>query len=240
MIVSHFPNNLPSNNVLVYPRVLSAIQSTDTLVEDNLDADVALIWSVLWFGKMSANKRVWDHFRKQNKPVVVIEVGGLVRNETWKLGINGINNDADFALDIGYDDSRLAKLNLSAIYNWKKNGNYIVIAGQHGHSEQWKDMPDMDSYYKETITDTYDNFNFEEQLRHTKCVYSYCSNAGLTSIINGVPAVVSKHSLAYDVSSSHINDLQYPNRSEWVKRLSYIEWFPDEIHQQWLRLRTKL
>jgi len=286
MIVSHFPNNLPSNNVLVYPRVLSAIQSTDTLVEDNLDADVALIWSVLWFGKMSANKRVWDHFRKQNKPVVVIEVGGLVRNETWKLGINGINNDADFALDIGYDDSRLAKLNLSAIYNWKKNGNYIVIAGQHGHSEQWKDMPDMDSYYKETITnirqhsdlpilirshprfrerihfpiqdeqwykdrdcewnvpkklaDTYDNFNFEEQLRHTKCVYSYCSNAGLTSIINGVPAVVSKHSLAYDVSSSHINDLQYPNRSEWVKRLSYIEWFPDEIHEQWLRLRTKL
>jgi hypothetical protein len=290
MKISHFPNNLPTNNNLVYPQVLSAIKSTDTLVENDFNADVALIWSVLWFGKMSGNKRVWNHYRSKDKPVVVIEVGGLMRNETWKLGINGINNDADFGLDIGYDDSRLAKLNLSAIYDWKKNGDYIVIAGQHGYSEQWKDMPDMDTYYRKTILDirkhsdlpivirshprfrerihfpiqdklrdanwykeqncewntpqqianTYDNFNFEDQLRHTKCVYSYSSNAGLTSIINGVPAVVSKHSLAYDVGSSDINNLQYPNRSEWLKRLSFIEWFADEIDVQWKRIRSKL
>ena len=56
-----------------------------------MDADAALIWSVLWFGQMGKNKEVWDRYRAQGKPVIVIEVGGLIRNETWKLGINGIN-----------------------------------------------------------------------------------------------------------------------------------------------------
>ena len=99
MKISHFPNNLPGNANEVYPQLIDAIQATDTLVEGDMDADAALIWSVLWYGKMSANKRVWDHYRAQNKPVIVIEVGGLIRNTTWKLGINGINRDADFAVD---------------------------------------------------------------------------------------------------------------------------------------------
>ena len=47
MIVSHFPNNLPGNASLVYPQVLDAIKKTDTLVENSMDADAALIWSVL-------------------------------------------------------------------------------------------------------------------------------------------------------------------------------------------------
>ena len=99
MKISHFPGNLPNNAQEVYPQLIDAIQQTDTLVENDLDADAALIWSVLWYGKMGANKRVWDHYRAQNKPVIVIEVGGLIRNTTWKLGINGINRDADFAVE---------------------------------------------------------------------------------------------------------------------------------------------
>jgi hypothetical protein len=42
--------------------------------------DVAVIWSVLWQGRMAGNKKVWDDFRSQGKPVVVLEVGGLLRN----------------------------------------------------------------------------------------------------------------------------------------------------------------
>ena len=62
----------------------------------NEDADVAVIWSVLWRGRMLDNKAIFDRYKAQNKPVIVIEVGGLLRNKTWKLGINGINRDADF------------------------------------------------------------------------------------------------------------------------------------------------
>ena len=63
MKISHFPNNLPGNANLVYPQLVDAIQKTDTLVENTMDADAALIWSVLWQGKMRPNKTVWDHYR---------------------------------------------------------------------------------------------------------------------------------------------------------------------------------
>jgi len=286
MKISHFPNNLPTNNDLVYSRVLSAIEKTDMLVENNMNADAALIWSVLWFGRMSANKRVWDHYRAQGKPVIVIEVGGLIRNKTWKLCINGINRDAEFAIDQGYDDSRLKLFGLDSVANWRKDGEYVVIAGQHAHSLQWEHMPNMETYYKQIVEEirthtnkpivlrshprfrenihfpvtnsdwfkqqdcewniakqvhnTYDSFDFEDQLKHTYCVYSHSSNAGLTSIINGVPAVVSKHSLAYDVGSPSIDKLKRADRYDWLCCMSYIEWFADEIEVQWKRIRNKL
>ena len=58
MKISYYPNNLPGNADLVYPKVLDAIKQTDTLVEANSEADAALIWSVLWFGRMSGNKKI--------------------------------------------------------------------------------------------------------------------------------------------------------------------------------------
>jgi len=254
MKIAHFPNNLPNNAVEVYPQLTDAIRSTDTLVENSMDADAALIWSVLWYGKMSANRSVWDHYRAQNKPVIVIEVGGLIRNKTWKLGINGINRDADFALEEYMPDDRRKKFSI-VMQSWKHDGEYILICGQHGHSEQWRDMPDMDTYYRNTITEirqhtdkpivvrshprfreglhwacdmqwykdndvtwnipqhiqkTYDSFDLEHMLKHTYFTVSHSSNAGIHSIIHGVPAVVSKHSLAYEVGSKMDSWLSKP------------------------------
>jgi hypothetical protein len=284
MKISHFPNNLPGNADLVYPKLLDAIKQTDTLVEGDSDADAALIWSVLWFGRMSGNKRVWDDYRAKGKPVIVIEVGGLHRNETWKLGINGINRDADFALEDYMPDDRITKLGLMA-QPWKQDGEYVLICGQHGHSQQWIDMPDMDTYYKKTIlavrkvTDkpivvrshprfreglhwtcdmnwyknqgvtwnipkhiqqTYDSFDLEHMLKHTYFTVSHSSNAGLNSVINGVPAVVSESSLAYEVGSKIDKWLSKPDRNNWLRRISYVEWFADEIDVQWRRIRAKL
>ena len=150
MKIAHFPSNLPGNAHLVYPQLLDAIRTTDNLVENKMDADVALIWSVLWHGKMQRNKAVWDHYRAQNKPVIVIEVGGLIRNTTWKLGINGINRDADFALKNYMPDDRLKKFGI-VLQPWRSKGDYILICGQHTASQQWSDMPDIDTYYKQTV-----------------------------------------------------------------------------------------
>lgn len=283
MKIAHFPNHLPSNNNLVYPQLLDAIRTTDDVVENSLDADAALIWSLLWWGKMSRNRTVWEHYRSQGKPIIVIEVGGLLRNETWKLGINGINRDADFAVDEDYDDSRIDLLGVE-LKPWH-DGEYVLICGQHAHSEQWRDMPDMNQYYKQQVqavrsqTDrpivirshprfrervhfaiderwfseqgvewnvakhvhkTYDSFDLENQLAHTHCVISHSSNAGITGVICGVPAVVSSHSLAWDVSSPAIGDLRMPDRWDWLSRLTYTEWRADEIGIQWRRIRAKL
>jgi hypothetical protein len=67
-----------------------------SVVYNDVNSDVAVIWSVLWHGRMSRNKTIWDNFRSQNKPVIVLEVGGIKRGTTWKVGINGINREATF------------------------------------------------------------------------------------------------------------------------------------------------
>jgi len=284
MKISHFPNNLPGNAKEVYPQLIDAISKTDELVASSMDADAALIWSILWYGKMGGNKRVWDHYRQQGKPVIVIEVGGLIRNGTWKLGINGINRDADFAVGDYMPSDRLSKFGI-VLQRWKEDGEYVLICGQHGESQQWIDMPDMDTYYKTTIEEvrkftdkpivvrshprfreglhwacdtdwykvrdvtwnipkhvqqTYDSFDLEHMLKHTYCTISHSSNAGISSVIAGVPAVVSEHSLAYEVGTEMGTWLSKPDRANWLNKMSYIEWFPDEIGTQWIRLREKL
>ena len=151
MIISHFKNNLPMNSNLVYPQLLDAVRATDTLVEDSMDADAAIIWSVLWHGKMSDNKRVWDYYRSQNKPVIVIEVGGIQRGTTWKLGLNGINRDAYFGPDNNNDDRhRLLGLSLTP---WRTSGEFILICGQHDKSLQWQKMPSMSKWVANTINE---------------------------------------------------------------------------------------
>ena len=282
MRIAHFPGNLPNNKDMVYPQVLEAIRKTDSLVEYSMDADAALIWSVLWFGKMASNRRVWEHYREQGKPVIVIEVGGLSRNETWKLGINGINRDAEFGLSLGVNPDRVKKLGMETCTWQKTDKPYILVCGQHGHSLQWENMPAMETYFKNTVTEirkysdkpivlrshprfrerihfavedenwflnnncewniakhvqkTYDSFDLEDQLKETCYTVSYSSNAGISSIIQGIPSVVSEHSLAYDMSSN-FNELKYPDREDWLINMANVEYFADEIGSQWQRIR---
>ena len=111
--------------------------------------DVAVIWSVLWNGRMAKNEQVWNVLRQMNKPVIVLEVGGIKRGTTWKVGLNGINRDAYFSKS-GYDSSRADALGLS-LKPWRTDGKYILICGQHDKSLQWKDMPTMSSWVMKTI-----------------------------------------------------------------------------------------
>jgi len=111
--------------------------------------DVAVIWSVLWNGRMAKNEQVWNVLRQMNKPVIVLEVGGIKRGTTWKVGLNGINRDAYFG-ETGNGSSRADALGL-ALKPWRTDGKYILICGQHDKSLQWKDMPTMSSWVMKTI-----------------------------------------------------------------------------------------
>ena len=64
------------------------------VVDNTYDCDVGVIWSVLWNGRMAPNKKVWDDFHAHNKKIIVLEVGGLIRGTTWKVGVGGINREA--------------------------------------------------------------------------------------------------------------------------------------------------
>jgi len=113
------------------------------------DGGIDVIWSVLWNGRMAANKAIWDRNVAQSKPTIVLEVGGIRRGTTWKVGLNGINRDAFFG-NAGNDSRRSDLLDLR-LTPWRTDGEFVLIAGQHEKSEQWRNQPRMSQWVMDTI-----------------------------------------------------------------------------------------
>jgi len=113
------------------------------------DGDVDVIWSVLFHGRMSGNRAIWERALEKSKPVVVLEVGGIKRGTTWKVGLNGINGDAFFS-NGGHDSVRANLLGLS-LKPWRTDGENILLCGQHDKSYQWNLLPSMERWVAETI-----------------------------------------------------------------------------------------
>ena len=238
-------------------------------VDNSDDSDVDVIWSVLFSGRMAANKAIWERNIQTSKPTVVLEVGGIKRGTTWKVGLNGINRDAFFG-DIGNSSDRSKLLNLE-VKPWRTDGEYILITGQHDKSLQWQGMPRMSNWVIETIseirkhtarpiifrphprcplahiekefknvyrqdpkhvTNTYDDFDMG--FDNVWATISYSSNPGIHSIIEGVPAFVSTHSLAYpagnDIDFLHdIEKPMMPDRTQWLNDYAHTEYTIEEI-----------
>jgi hypothetical protein len=127
-----------------------AIALGHTVVENSQACDVEVIWSVLWHGRMRANHPVWQRCKNINKPVIVLEVGGIKRGETWKVGLGGVNRDAFFS-ESGQSSKRANKLGLT-LAPWKTNGEHILICGQHERSEQWQGQQPV-TQWMQTIID---------------------------------------------------------------------------------------
>ena len=153
MKISCFTNYGPLNSKPVFQAFLNSVKNVGDTVLENTDdgnCDVAVIWSVLWQGKMAKYRNIWQTYRNKNKPVVVLEVGGIKRNETWKIGINGINREADFA-NQNVDGERWKKFNIE-LQPWKQTGDKIIICGQHSNSHQWRNNPPMTTWFDQQIT----------------------------------------------------------------------------------------
>ena len=231
--------------------------------------DVAVIWSVLWNGRMTHNKQVWEQNRKLDRPVIVLEVGGIERGTTWKVGLNGINRDAYFG---DKDNDRTRADNLGLVCKpWRSNGDFILVCGQHDKSLQWQNMPRMSNWFLNTydeirkytqrpivfrphprcrlehierglknvyrqepqhVNGTYDDFDMG--FSNVWATVSYSSNPGTHSCINGVPAFVSTHSLAYDVGNDidflyDIENPLMPDRQQWLNDYAHTEYTIEEI-----------
>jgi hypothetical protein len=134
------------------PPVFDAIehglrQQGHDIVIDN--EDVSVIWSVLWAGRMRANKTIYDRCQQQGKPVLIIEVGNLRRGETWRISLNHINNLGSFGNDKNLDYSRPQQLGMKLQPVSDIRRGEILIACQHQESLQWQGMPAM----KDWVTD---------------------------------------------------------------------------------------
>ena len=154
MKVEIWPAHGPLNSKEVFQKFIKSLRASGEQVFENQqidDGDVAVIWSVLWQGRMRKYKDIWERYRKINKPVIVIEVGGIKRNETWKIGINGINREADFANQDA--DAKRWKKFATELKPWRQTGNNIIVCGQHTNSHQWRNNPPMSKWFEQQIED---------------------------------------------------------------------------------------
>ena len=109
---------------------------------------IDVIWSVLWNGRMLGNEKIYHTNKKLGKPTIVLEVGGIIRGTTWKVGLNGINRTAYFG---DKDNDRTRADNLGLVCKpWRSDGDFILICGQHDKSLQWQDMPRMSNWFLNT------------------------------------------------------------------------------------------
>jgi hypothetical protein len=146
MRVAYFPNQCAQNSVPVMQAVLDSLRNNGHSIEQNsMHADAVVIWSVLWSGRMAANKTVYEHYRTQNKPVIVVDVGALYRGETWKIALNNITANGYYGHTKNLDWNRPRKLGISLAINLSRNPR-IVIAAQHSHSLQVADLTSAEDW----------------------------------------------------------------------------------------------
>ena len=86
MKISVYTKFGPINSKKVFDAFIESLKNDGDEVQLNEDknSDVAVIWSVLWQGRMLGYQKIWNECQNKNKPVVVLEVGGIKRNETFK------------------------------------------------------------------------------------------------------------------------------------------------------------
>ena len=225
-------------------------------VNDGNDG-IDVIWSVLFNGRMAGNQAIWERCQRESRPCIVLEVGGIKRGTTWKVGLNGINRDAYFGPS-GNSSDRVRLLGLQ-VKPWKYDGEYILIAGQHDKSLQWQSMqpmsqtkrpiifrphprcplPAIEIEFKDVkrqqphqIKGTYDDFDM--QFDNIWATVSWSSNPGVHSIINGVPAFTGPSSLAFDVAEQNLRNIETPlycDRTQWLNDYAHTEYTIEEISQ---------
>jgi hypothetical protein len=115
--------------------------------------DLAVIWSVLWSGRMQNNAKVYSTCKEKNIPVMIAEVGNLKRNVTWRLSLDNINGDGKFANTADIDPNRPAHLGLSLKDIKIDRKPHLLIACQHQRSLQWGKLPNTETWVKNKITE---------------------------------------------------------------------------------------
>ena len=120
--------------------------------EISKDGDcMPVIWSVLWHGRMAKNRIVYEQAVNRRIPVIIIEVGNLVRNKSWRISVNNINGLGHFANVQDLDPKRPEKLGVHLKDLKARRRPEILIATQLPQSLQWSNMPTMPDWVKQTV-----------------------------------------------------------------------------------------
>ena len=150
MRIAYFPKQVARNGAPVLNAFLDSCRDNgiDT-VENSLDADMAVIWSVLWSGRMTGNQAIYEHYRMAGRAVIIIDVGALRRGVTWKIAVNHITALGRYGHQHNLDPDRARHLGL--VLAPHTGGDAVLIAAQHAHSLQVAPLPSMESWILQQI-----------------------------------------------------------------------------------------
>ena len=115
------------------------------------DPDIEVIWSVLWHGRMAGNKIIYDRAKKQNIPVMIIEVGNLLRGKSWRISLDHIHGLGKFGNDLDLNSLRPNFLGVRLEPFKENRRKEILIACQHQKSLQWEGQPPMTQWLDQKI-----------------------------------------------------------------------------------------
>lgn len=151
MRIASFPNQCAQNSKPVITAMLNSLRRAGhTIEQDNWDSDAAIIWSVLWSGRMAGNQAVWSRYRERGCPVICVDVGSLYRGETWKIALNSITATGYYGHTENLDWDRPRKLGISLAINVSRNPR-IVIAAQHARSLQVVGLVSMEGWVVQQV-----------------------------------------------------------------------------------------
>ena len=118
------------NSAPVFAALEQGIKNTGFSVVDS-GQDVDVIWSVLWHGRMQANQLIYNQCRAKRKPVMIIEVGNLIRGTTWRISLDHIHGLGIFGNSENLDQARPKTLGVELKPVDDDRNNKILIACQH-------------------------------------------------------------------------------------------------------------
>lgn len=258
--LTFFPSYTARNAEPVLEAFLESARHKFDCRQTDRTADVAVIWSCLWNGRMLPNKEIYEDFRETGRPVIIIEVGALRRNVTWKIAVNNITTEGYYGHTENLDWDRPKKLGVSLKQRRADNGK-ILIAGQHHKSHQLHHLESQEQWIQEQIdtirrqTDreivvrshprsplripsqmprkiegTYDDFDFDANYH---AVVNYSSGPAIQSAIQGTPVITSEYSLAHPISNdiNHIRRLENRANDQWLTEICHTEYLIEEIRE---------
>ncbi len=134
--LAYFPSQCALNSASVMSAVLNSVRSAGIVtLENSTTADAAVIWSVLWSGRLAANQQVYQQYRNTGRPVIVVDVGTLQRGVTWKIAVNNITSQGHYGHYSNLDWQRPRQLGLQLTTATQSNPA-VLIAAQHNRSLQ--------------------------------------------------------------------------------------------------------
>lgn len=258
MRIAYFPNQASLNSGPIIDAMVHGCNRLGlSIVPNDMNADAAIIWSVLWHGRMSLNQNVYAHYRQLNKPVIIIEVGALHRNVTWKIALNHINALGYYGHQQNLDWDRPRKLDIK-LQTASLNHGRILVAGQHNKSLQLEGV-DQEAWYVKKIHEVSNgkqvvvrphprcplnkskfplNVIWEQPKKLSDTYDSFDMHWDFDAVINynsgpGIQAAIAGVPVVVDESSLAFDII---DREKWLVELCHTEYTVEEIKQgSWLK-----